>query len=277
VKQMTISMLKPEVGIDLGYDTFFRSYSMLMSTNIVSHYLIDRASELEIAELLRETVTAAENDYDRTKVFYAALGLSLRSAQIGEARGLDLADISQLIAVGDATAKEVLLTFINCNEFILLFAMFEDTIKRMLIEDGSLSADTGLKEPKVMIEIKNYLEKSKVFPRFIMHISERTICVNFADVEAMWGYFVAFRHLYVHSGGRPTGNWLPKFERAKGNLLARLVKSNLASLAVADTLMSFAPEERRLFMVPDTFVNIFRNFVVAIMEALYLSRREINA
>ncbi|WP_143075174.1 hypothetical protein [Sphingobium sp. AP50] len=277
MKQMTISMLKPEIGADPGYESFFRNYSMLMSTNIVSHYLIDQASELEIAELLMETVSSAENDYNRTKILHAAIGFSLNSAQIGEERGLDLADISQLIAAGNVTAKEILLTFINCNEFILIFAMFEDTIKRILVEAGSISADAGLREPKIMIEIKKYLENSSALRYFMIQISARTICMNFTDVEAMWRYFVAFRHLYVHSGGRPTPSWLPKFEKAQADLLKRLRKPDLASLGVAETLMSFVPEERRLFMVPDTFANIFRNFVVAIMEALYLSRREIKA
>lgn len=149
MKHTTISMLTPELGRCPAYDRFYRTYSMLVATNVVTHHLIHQVSEAHLADLLLcEVVEAAESDYVRARTLYAVMGLSFEAVQMGEGRGLDLTDVSQSLAEGRATAKQIILAFQNFNEFVVLFALFEDAVKDLLTSTGGGPA-AKLKEPKV--------------------------------------------------------------------------------------------------------------------------------
>lgn len=229
-----------------------------------------RVPERHLAGLLQEVVTASEADYQRAGTYYAAMMLSFRSVQMNEARSLDLDDVSRLLVDGDATARETILGFQNFNEFVLLFALFEDAVKELLASPGG-DTPAVLKEPEVMERLLTHLQGMKSAKRFQAKLVERTICKNYDDAKLMWKYFVRFRHLYVHSGGRPTIKWLGDYEQGRSALVHRLKGPDIAVENVREIIESIQPRERVLLMLPDGIVNIFRNFVVAVMESIYLA------
>lgn len=272
MQQMTISMLKPEADIVPYYQMFYRNYSLLVSTNIVTHHIVSEMPEERIFELICDVSRAAVTDYARVQSLYVGMGLGFQSPQIGEVRGLNLNELIELIRTKQISAMESLTTFINASEFLILFAIFEDAVKFMLIFDGIVSVERGLREVDVMKKIKDKLERKRVFPQFRDRLAARSAIHNFADAETTWKFFTDFRHLYVHSGGRATANWLEKFQRNQDELMNRLTKgTDLAKMFVADVIDDCQPKEGRLFIVTDKFTNIFRNFIVSIMEALYLT------
>ncbi len=270
MKHTTISMLKPELGRCPAYDGFYRTYSMLIATNVLTHHLVHEVSEAHLADLLREVVTASESDYARARTLYAAMGLSFEAVQMGEHRGLDLTDVSQSVEEGRTTAKQIMLAFQNYNEFVLLFALFEDAVKDLLTPtDGGPAVK--LKESKVMEDLLTHLQGLGSFKRFKAQLEDRTICEDYEDAKRLWSYFVALRHLYVHSGGRPTSKWMIAYGEIRDAVISRLKDPDIGTMDVREMIEGIEPGERVLLMLPDGLVNIFRNFVVGVMEAVYVS------
>lgn len=244
---------------------------MLVATNVVTHHLVHEVPERHLAQLLtEEVVTASQSDYTRVKVLYTAMHLSFEAVQLGEHRGLDLTDITQSLTEGRMTAKQVILAFQNFNEFILLFALFEDAIKDILTPSSGEVA-IKLKEPKVMEDLLTHLQALGSFKKFKAQLERRTICGDYEDAKRLWSYFVALRHLYVHSGGRPTAKWLIDYEKVQDSLLSRLNCPDIAVLNIREMIEEIEPRKRILLMLPDGLVNLFRNFVVGVMEAVYTS------
>lgn len=272
MKHTTISMLTPELGRCPAYDRFYRTYSMLVATNVVTHHLIHQVSEAHLADLLLcEVVEGAKSDYVRARTLYSAMGLSFEAVQMGEDRGLDLTDVSQSLAEGRATAKQIILAFQNFNEFVILFALFEDAVKDLLSPTDGGSA-VKLKEPKVMEDLLTYLQGLALFKRFKAELEARTICEDYEDAKRLWTYFVALRHLYVHSGGRPTSKWMTDYKGVRDAVVSRLESPDIGTMDVREIIEEeIEPRERVLLMLPDGLVNIFRNFVVGVMEAVYVS------
>ena len=271
MKHTTISMLTPEIGRCPAYDRFYRTYSMMIATNVVTHHLIHQVSEAHLANLLLcEVVEAAESDYVRARTLYAVMGLHFEAVQMGEDRGLDLIDVSQSLAEGRATAKQIILAFQNFNEFVILFALFEDAVKDLLTPIGGGPA-AKLKEPKVMEDLLIHLKGLSLFTRFKAELEDRTICEDYEDAKRLWNYFVALRHLYVHSGGRPTSKWMADYKGVRDAVISRLKSPDIGTMDVREIIEEIKPRERVLLILPDGFVNIFRNFVVGVMEAVYVS------
>jgi hypothetical protein len=153
-----------------------------------------------------------------------------------------------------------------------LFAIFEDAVKYALIQSGVISADDGLREPDVMKKVKDKLQRDGTFPQFRDRLANRAMVQNFTDAEAIWKFFTECRHLYVHSGGRATEKWLKKFRQSQNDLMKQLTKeTDFAKMFVADIIEACQPRTSQLFVVTDKFTNVFRNFIVSIMEALYLT------
>ena len=263
-------MLTPELGRCPAYDRFYRTYSMLITTNVVTYHLVHEMPEAHLTELLTEVVTASKSDYAGARTLYAAMHLSFEAVQIGEDRGLDLTDVSQSLAEGRMTAKQIILAFQNFNEFVLLFALFEDAVKDLMTPTGGGPA-IKLKEPKVMENLLTHLQGLGLFKRFKAELGDRTICEDYEDAKRLWSYFVAMRHLYVHSGGRPTSKWLVDYEEVRDAVISRLKDPDIGTMDVRETIEAIEPRERVLLMLPDGLVNIFRSFVVGVMEAVYVS------
>ena len=270
MRHMTISMLTPELDRCPAYDRFYRTYSMLITTNVVTHHLVHEVPERHLAEFLTEVVTASKSDYARARTLYAAMQLSFETVQIGEARGLDLTDVLQSLTEGRMTAKQIILAFQNFNEFVLLFALFEDAVKDLMTPTDGRPA-IKLKEPKVMEGLLSHLQEAGSFKRFKVQLEDRTICKDYEDAKRLWSYFVALRHLYVHSGGRRTSKWLVDYEEVRDAVISRLKDPEIGTMDVRAMIEAIEPCERVLLMMPDGLVNIFRNFVVGVMEAIYVS------
>ncbi len=268
MRHMTLSMLRPEPGRCPAYDRFHRTYSLLLATNVVTHHLVHEVPEDHLTELLHEVVTASETDYSRAQGLYAAMGLSFAAPQMREDRGLDLSDVSETLAAG-GSALRIVLAFQNFNEFVLLFALFEDAVKDLLSPDGGPTVE--LRESKVMEDLLTHLKALGSFGRFKARLADRTVCADYEDAKSLWSYFVALRHLLVHSGGRPTSKWMADYGEARDAVSRRLRGPDIGRMDVREVIEKVEPSERVLLMLPDGLVNIFRNFVVGVMEAYYVS------
>ncbi len=266
MQNMTISMLKPEIGRVPYYDTFYRNYSMLVATSLVTYEIINETPEAEIFELICGTSSFAASDHERLRVDYIGIGVDFRTPQTNEARGLDRNALIEPIKAQQISATNSLITFINASEFLFLFAIFEAAIK------DAVSSGKDFPEKAVMSQILAKLKKDGTFDQFRNVLAKRTLIQNFKDAEEVWKFFLDFRHLYVHGGGRVTEKWLGKFQTSMDGLMSRLTKdTDLAKMFLADVIESCQPQDGQLFVVTDNFTNVFRNFIVSIMEALYLT------
>jgi hypothetical protein len=107
---------------------------------------------------------------------------------------------------------------------------------------------------------------------FRAELEDRTICEDYEDAKRLWTYFVALRHLYVHSGGRPTSKWMADYKGVRDAVVSRLNSPGIGTMDVREIIEEeIEPRERVLLILPDGLVNIFRNFVVGVMEAVYVS------
>lgn len=272
MQHTTISMLKPETGRVKFYDIFYRNYSFLICSNLAAFSLIANIEDDIIFKTFVDILNAAPRDYNNLTPFYNAIGLDLNCPQTTEERGLDQSELIELIRDRKITARIAVTTFLNANEFILLFALFEDTVKRMLIERDFIKEGDGLKQAELMNKLKCRLNSESVFDEFEATLKNRSVIWSFEDAVRLWNFFLKFRNLFVHSSGRATSKWLKNYCKTTSHITTKSGASeiNMGSMLLSDFIEGLDPTERDIFIFPDGLANIFRNFVVSIMETLYL-------
>ena len=96
----------------------------------------------------------------------------------------------------------------------------------------------------------------------------------FNELDAFWDYFTHFRHLFFHAGGYPTQQWLDKYGNKKHKLLQAIsgFEDVISANFLGDAIEGHSPIVGDLFFIQDNFANLFRNYVVRVMEAVYLTQ-----
>ncbi len=265
----TISMLLPMGKKVQYYETFLLQYSLIISSNLIIYDLIGKSTEKTIFELY-ENYHGQLKDYHFKDIYMTSMMLEDNSPQKNEQRGLMLDKLFLSMSIDKKSPKFILQSFINLKEFLLLYSIFEGVLKKEFIHSKVLPENKYLKEK----EIIDYIEK-KVFnnkDNFIKILAQRSPLGGFKDLKVFWNFFTHFRHLFFHAGGYVTLKWLQNFKTKKREIINIVNGFNceIAADEIIELFNELEIEEGKMFYVTDKFSNIFRNFIVRIMESLYL-------
>lgn len=271
MQSCTISMLFPMEKIPY-YESFHLQYSLATSSNFILFELMEKASEEEVFKLF-ESYHGNLEDYKNAQMLMMGAHISMRCPQLNESRGLLLDKFFISMMKEKVKPKEVLANFLNAKEFILSYAIFENVLKGEFIRTGVLSEGKFMREKDLFDFLKNKLNSQELMSYFITYLSQRSPFKDFETLNTFWNFFTHIRHLYTHSGGMVTAKWAATYTSLKLNLEGKvhLFDNLILKQRLYRAIDGFSPEIGQIFNANDHFSNIFRNFIVYIMEALYLS------
>lgn len=268
----TISILLPlegKINVDF-YNSFVSQYSVVIGSNFVLFEMVEKLSEPDAHELLSK-YHGQIPDYSRDVSLLSFMHIQFDPPQIREIRGLDQARFFLSVTNGETTAKSILKHFLNYKEFLLLYSIFEGTLKSEFSRVKILQQGEYLKEKDMLAKLKISLESQVKCGQFIEILSSRSCFIDFCDIECFWDFFTHLRHLYAHTGGYVTQQWLVKYHQKEKSLNEVIGKfESFHALKLYDELEKTRPVTGKMFYMTDFFSGMFRYFVVAVMESLYL-------
>lgn len=271
----TISMLLPIDKIDKidksvkTYESFLLQYSLIVSSNFIIYELIEKSTEDEIFKLF-EKYHGSIDDYGDKEALMLGMMLEDNSPQKNETRGLWLDKFFIAMAHDKKSPKFILSSFINAKEFLLLYAIFEGVLKDSFIRSGTLPEGKFLREKDVISLLRKSLSERD--EKFLEQLKIRSPLSNFEELECFWDFYTHFRHLYFHSGGYITKKWLANYKVKQEKLIKSIAGFNckMSALQLAEEFEELEVIENKMFYVTDKFANIFRNYIVRIMESMYI-------
>ncbi|PMG96609.1 hypothetical protein BCU78_24885 [Vibrio lentus] len=271
MQSCTISMLFPIEKIPY-YESFHLQYSLATSSNFILFELMEKASEEEVFELF-ESFHGNLDDYKRAQMLMMGAHMSMTCPQAKESRGLLLDKFFISMAKRKTKPKELLANFLNAKEFILIYAIFENVLKGEFLRLGILAEGKFMREKDLFKFLNDKLSKQDMMDDFVKCLSQRSPIKDFETLTTFWKFFTHIRHLYTHSGGMVTAKWIATYINLKTNLEDKvyLFDDLFLKQRLNSAIDGFEPEVGQIFNANDHFSNIFRNLIVYIMEALYLS------
>lgn len=272
MQSCTVSTLLPNGKHVQYYESFVLQYSLIVSSNLIIYELINQSTEDQIFSLF-EKYHGQMNDYDYKRRNLLSMMIESNAPQHQECRGLLLDKFFLSMSIDKKKPKEILLSFVNAKEFLLLYAVFEGVLKSEFEKTGVLKNGTFLREKDIPLLLIKKLNKNKNDGLFLGHLTKRSPLSTHEELAVFWDFFTHFRHLYAHSGGYVTIKWLEQYKSKREKLINTV---NNFDCAISGSLLTKSIEnieafENKMFYIEDGFSNIFRNFIIYIMESLYLT------
>ena len=251
------------------YNNFLTQYSLLISSNLIVNELISKASEQDILDLF-DALHGHNDEYIHMRNFHLAAMLNFNIPQVNEARGLWLDNLYVDMMNKKTTPKDMVLCFQRIKEFQLLYAIFENVVKQELFRTNLLEEGTFLREIDVIKKVNEYLSSLNKVDIFAELLSKRTCFDSIQDIDSMWKIFTHLRNLFAHSGGIVSQNWLDNY-KSKIGLYENIMLKVPIQYEIENTIGLELFEVGKLYYLTDDMLNFFRNFIVYVMECLYLS------
>ena len=265
-----ISVLLPiENQSKIFYNDFILQYSIVISSNFIIYELIEESSEEKIFELF-QSYHSSFNEYNSLSYFLPTMGFQIKALQQEELRGLFLDKFFTEIENKKYLPKQLLLYYINLKEFVILYSLFEGTLKEEFIRYSLFDENKFLKEKDIIKYIKQKYKKN--FDEFDSVLKDRSF-YNINSIEMWWNFYTHFRHLIFHSGGKVTKKWKVTYDNFKNTLYNGMPEEQpLEVINILDNLEEIdrAIKINEYFFITDKFTNMFRDFVINLMEAMYL-------
>lgn len=278
--ETTVSILLPldDQKNKKFYESFILQYSTITSSNLIINKIIEKTEDKDIYKLFKD-LHGSMFDYNYIKQLYLATMLSIDFPQENESRGLLLDKIFLSMNINKINAKDILINLLNAKEFILLYSVFEGTLKAEFQRSKILNEGKFLREQELIGYIEKKLTNLNIREKFLKILSERSSLSSFKDLELFWKYFTHIRHLYVHNSGYITEKWLKKYKEIEKVLKADSISNFDDTIRTSHLLEVFEEVELRknnMFYIINKLSNMFRNYIIYIMESLYLAEKSSN-
>lgn len=265
----TYGMIVPEQGTCKNYELFYMFYSLNIKQNLIANHLFKEAkSQLPVMSLeVKESINCKLQEIDS---ILPVMGLQREQTEREKYKVSIMNDDLHLREKYFNEDYEEYINYItNFQQIITLYSVFENTIKSYLIEQG--------KDPTKRIFQKQLLEEiCGINHNFINKFND--IYKNFTqnDFTVIWKYFSSIRNLYTHSSGIIGSDFITDMNKIQEEIID-MVNRNFDPLE-----RSFSPDnynilrtdnfiENDLFIISEVELRFFRNFIIYIWEAIYLS------
>jgi len=256
------------------YEDFILQYSLIISSNLIIYNLVEESNEEHLFELFTSYHTMF-NEYIEINKILPILHLELQTPQQNEIRGLILDRFFIEMFNKKYSSKDLLKHFINFKEFVVLYSLFEGILKEEFIRCRLIDENKFLKEKDIIEYILKKYENISKIDLFEKILKDRSI-YNIGLLKLFWDLYTHFRHLFFHNAGKITSKWKNKFDNIKDKLIDILDKSNSNSILNLNIIedieyINSFIKINEYFFVSDKFSNMFRDFIINILEAMYLT------
>lgn len=269
----TYSIRIPVEGSLKVYEKFMLQYSLVEANRILLGMVEENLTNCDINVFFEKLHGSFFNEYEELKVHHHEMGFQANFPQASESRGLCLDRIFSDLANPDSgvTQSNILESFINIYEFVQIYAVFEDAVKQAyLLCKLDSSCPNNIKEKSIIKDLKSFLDNKNCKDKFLEQIQKRSLLKTMDDIQNIWMYYTNIRHLYVHSAGIVTDKWKSNYKKLYGNLTSFIKNCNFLDIEGAFKEPDQIKTSKMLYL-ENKAVNFFRNYIVAIMESLYLS------
>lgn len=262
-----ISMQEPNEKSGQYYKAFYNMYSFMQLSNLAFHSFLETASNSDIKEFINEYNGRITNDDDRICVNLLGAGIDARGLYEKDINSNIFTDVFENLEKKKLSYKDTLEFFLNLQEFILIYALFEDNIKAIIGNPQATQA--GL-----MRELEWYLKNKTKVIDFENKINEKTAetIEKFKEIKSLWTYFTIVRNLYAHSAGIVTNRVLTDVKRIEDEIGKFCCKESFLLLNVLadhdEDVLNFLFEKEQLYVISDHQLNFFRSFIIYILETL---------
>jgi hypothetical protein len=264
------SARKPNDKSSQFYKMFYSSYSLLQVNDIIMNELLSNLSNEDRQGLVENIVI---NGFEMDKAYVLSIAMNIMDESLekrkNENRGIDLSLFKQL----QNEEIDVLQWYLNCNEYINLYAIFEQTIKEFLVVKGV--QPEKLQERTIMNKFFEIIhDKTSIFFKELSNNSDGVLEKQ-NEVIAIWNYFTKIRHLYMHSGGRITERFKNNMYELKAQIGTELEKIESKQSMFIECLSCdienffvFEFENEKILNLNIYMINFFRNYIIILIEAI---------
>ena len=268
----TYSVILPVEETPQFYESFTLQYSLIITSNLLINELIENSTEESVLESLTQ-YHGIIHDYKEKQIHLASLMLEYTPPQTEEIRGLALDKLFMSMGLENKTPKFILQSIQNTKELLLLHSVFEGVIKTEAQRVHIIPEGKYFREKDIPEVVKNMVRDKEEY--FLEILSSRCPLKTFADINDCWVFFTHLRHAHIHSGGYATPKWIDQFKTKKENLLTSISNwgSSISSIQIYKIIEDLEAQPGKLLYTDNQLSNIFRNFIVNIMESLYLTKK----
>lgn len=268
----SIQMEKPRQDSPDYYLSFYNMYNLLQINDAIIFGVFDEAVEMNritTEELLSKT--NPDNYALELMGYFPVLGVRPPENIIemcSEDRGIDTSFAHEL----QENHVDPFKWFRNTNEFVQLYAIFEQAIKEFLGLDR-------INEKDVIEKLIEHLNVDTLTDDFLKLLNFKTFGLIETDTEmkAVWNFYTKVRHCISHSGGRITKKVIDSFNEIKSKYKDTLLLIEnrdwlrqffLLSENNDYTLFKCSYSAGDMLYLDQKSLNFFRMFCVFIVETL---------
>lgn len=255
----SIQMEKPKQDSPDYYLSFYNMYNLLQINDAIIFGVFDEAVErnqMTTEELLN---MANPDNYAVELINYFPI-LGVRPPEniiemCNEDRGIDTSFAYEL----QKNHVDPFKWFRNTNEFVQLYAIFEQAIKEFLELDH-------INEKDVIEKLIERLSADTLTDNFlrILHFKTFGIIETDTEMKAVWNFYTKVRHCISHSGGRITKKVIDSFNEIKSKY-----KDTIQLIENRDWLRQFF-----LLSESDDYTLFKCNYSIG--DMLYLDQKSLN-
>lgn len=268
----SIQMEKPKQDSPDYYLSFYNMYNLLQINDAIIFGVFDEAVEMnQISTEKLLSRTNPDNYAFELIEYFPVLGVRPPEniiAMCNEDRGIDTSFAYEL----QGNHVDPFKWFRNTNEFVQLYAIFEQAIKEFLEFDR-------INERDVIEKLIERLNADTLCDDFLRILNFKTFSLIETDTEikAVWSFYTKVRHCIAHSGGRITKKVIDSFNEIKSKYkdTIQLIENRdwlrqffLLSESDDYTLFKCSYSIGDMLYLDQKSLNFFRMFCVFIVETL---------
>ena len=192
----SISIKKIEDNDCDFFKKFSVKYSMVMFASLMKLSVFEKLSLEELEVYIKEKEKHSKIEMIEIKNIFLMMGIDIEAPTFEEEREFLLKNI-YTDQFKEKNILEIFEVISNIEEFISLFIIVEDVLKKFLNSKGKniKNASQIIKKIRVVLEEENKKDK------FLKEMKDKTYLKNLEDLKEIWELLTKMRNLIAHSYG----------------------------------------------------------------------------
>lgn len=273
----SISIKKIEDNDCDFFKKFSVKYSMVMFASLMKLSIFEKLSLEELESYIKEKEKHSKIEMQEIDAIFLGMGLEIETSVLEEEREFLLKNIYNDQFKGK-NILEIFEVISNIEEFISLFIIVEDVLKKFLKSKGK-----NIKKASLIIKkIKAVLEEENKKDKFLKEMKDKTYLKNLEDLKEIWELLTKMRNLIAHSYGDMNEKNIEDINKIVQKIISILDIPTSILLSDMDSLLNpfeGIPERDDIinrpilkegYIIPFDSITcrFFRNFFIYFMESL---------
>lgn len=259
------------------FKKFSVKYSMVMFASLMKLSIFEKLSLEELESYIKEKEKHSKIEMQEIYAIFLGMGLEIETSVLEEEREFLLKNIYNDQFKGK-NILEIFEVISNIEEFISLFIIVEDVLKKFLKSKGK-----NIKKASLIIKkIKAVLEEENKKDKFLKEMKDKTYLKNLEDLKEIWELLTKMRNLIAHSYGDMNEKNIEDINKIVQKIISILDIPTSILLSDMDSLLNpfeGIPERDDIinrpilkegYIIPFDSITcrFFRNFFIYFMESL---------